>query len=132
MSDAENSIPVPERLSKIESILEKVTGFLDTAAPFLAAIPGAGPVVSVVDGVGHVAEEVFKVAEGNAPEVDSAALAAGQISKSTGNPTLDARIASIEALLFAAIPVVKMVAKQFGHDTPELAVPEVPAISAQG
>ena len=131
MSDENNDIPVPSRLSKIESVLEKVVGFMDTAAPFLAAIPGAGQVVTVADGVGHVDEEVLHVVDGehNAPEVDAAALAAGNISKSTGNPVLDARIASIEALLFAAIPVVKMIAKQFGHDTPELTVPEVPTIA---
>lgn len=124
MAEQDTTIPVPDRLGKIESVLEKVLGFMDAAAPVLGMVPGAAPVIAGVEAVGHVADELMHAADGSGA-VDSAALAAGQISRSTGDSALDARLAAIEALLYAAIPVVKLVAKQFGHDTPELAVPAV-------
>lgn len=126
------ALPVPARLAQVESVLQTITGTLDRFGSVLASlIPATAPVVAGVDAVGHVAEEVLDAFERGAT-VDAAALAAGSITKSTGNPTLDARLAEIETLLVAAIPVIKYLANEFGltFDAPTAAPMTVTAIAA--
>lgn len=125
------TVPVPHRLDKIESALELVTGTLDRFGALISGlIPAAAPVVAGVDAVGHVAEGVINTIEGTT-SADAAALAAGQISVSTGNPALDARLIQIESILSAAVPLLRFVAKEFGEsfDVPTAAPMAVAAVA---
>lgn len=134
MSDAENAqdIPVPTRLSNVENVLEKILSMLGAASPVASLIPGAGPIIAAVEGVGTAVDEVLHEFDpaNNATGVDAAALAAGQITKSTGDPALDMRLAEIEMLLHAAIPVVKTIAKHFGIDLSALEIAPQPMTGA--
>ena len=136
MSTAETSaIPVPHRLDAIETVLQTITGTLDKLGGVVSAlIPAAAPVVATVDAVGHVAEEIIDRVQGDVPTLpNAAALAAGQISKSTGNASLDARLSQIELLLDAAVPVLRYLAPQFGMEfAPATAAPMTAAVSVQG
>lgn len=120
------TVPLPHRLSALESALEKVTGVLDRFAPIIdSLVPVAAPVVNGVDAVAHVAEGAIQAFEGFAG-TDAAALAAGQLAKSTGNASLDARLVQIEGVIAAAVPLLAYVAKEFGLDfTPTAPAPMV-------
>lgn len=125
MENAENEVPVPTRLSRLESMLESILGALNTAAPIASLIPGAAPVIAGVEAVGTVAVELMRDVDGSGT-VDAAALAAGNISKSTGDASLDARLAEIESLVHAALPILKTIAKHFGVDLSALEIEAKP------
>lgn len=115
MSQTETgALPVPHRLSAIESTLAVITGTLDKLGPILSAlIPASAPFVAGVDAVGHVAEEVIETLDGSGT-VDAASLAAHGLTKSTGNVAMDTRLMQIETVLVAAVPVLKYIASEFG------------------
>lgn len=128
---ASSSVPVPHRLDAIERVLEGITGTLDKIGPILSAfIPAAAPFVAGVDAVGHVAEGVITTLEGG-NSVDAAALAASQLTKSTGNASLDARLVAIEEIINAAIPLLKYVAGEFGMEfAPATPAPMAASVNA--
>lgn len=125
MENAENEIPVPTRLSALETGLEKILSLLSHVAPVAAFIPGATAVVTGVEAVGTVIDEVLHDIDGT-QSIDPAALAAQGISKSTGNEALDTRLGEVEMLIHALIPVVKAIAKHFGVDLSALEVTAQP------
>lgn len=124
MKNAENVVPEPTALARIESLLEKVVGALGMAQPVISMIPGAAPVAAVITGVATVADEVLRQVDGDPTNdtVDAAALAAGKIAQSTGNPLLDQRLAMIESLVVAAVPIIKEIAKHLSVDTSSLVI----------
>lgn len=130
---ASTAVPLPARLDKIEGVLQVVTGTLDKLGGVISAlIPTAAPIVAGVDAVGHIAEGAIDAFEGKTT-TDAAALAAGSIAKSTGNPTTDARLSEIEVLLTAAVPVLQYLAQQFGLEfAPATAAPMTAAVAVQG
>lgn len=122
-----NEISVPNRLMALERGIEKILAMLELGSPVLDLIPGVAPVIAGVEAVGHIADDVLRQID-NDPlnNVDTAALAANQISKSTGNEVVDMRLAAVEAMLNAALPVLKMVVKHFGVDTSILDIAPTP------
>jgi hypothetical protein len=106
--------------SKVEALTPKFESLFTTFekfAPFLSAIPGAAPVVTDVEVASGVVEHLIDSAEGNAA-TDAAALAAGQIAVSTGNGTLDNRIATIELFIENLGPFLESIAKEVGLQAP--------------
>lgn len=135
MSQTENTagVPIPHRLDRLEAMLETVTGTIDKLGPILAAfIPAARPVVAVASAVGHIADEVIDTIQGENVGVDAAALAVHGITKSTGDATLDARLATIEAVIMEAVPLLRFLAKEFGMDFIGAMPEPVAAIQLQG
>jgi hypothetical protein len=123
-------LPIPQRISAlektIESFLGKFTHILDMAAPVAAFVPGVGAVVTEVDAAAHFAEKLLDVVDGGT--VDAAALAAGQISTSTGDSVLDSRLAKIESMLAMVWPVVAAIGKEFGFELPSEHAPAADVI----
>jgi hypothetical protein len=97
---------VPQRLSRVEEMFEKIVGMLHAVQPVTNFIPGVGTLVNEAAAVGDVVERAF----------DPAMAAAAHISISTGNASLDARLESIETMLEMASPLLKYLAHNFGFD----------------
>lgn len=117
MDNTQNDIPLPQRMGNLEAMLHSVVNTLDVLKPFLAGIPVVGTAVVAADAVGHVVEAVVDIAQGE-NTTDAAALAAGNISVSTGDTSLDARLMQIETFIAAAAPLLKAIAHHFGFDAP--------------
>jgi hypothetical protein len=129
MTDATNTndLPIPARLTTIEAMVNKLVGTLDSLMPVLQMIPGLGTAAKIADGVGHTVEQLENIATPGA--VDSASLAAASVASSTGDATLDARLAQIESLFGMLWPVVTAIAKDLGYDLPSMIVDPAPMVA---
>jgi len=101
------------KVEGIEAGLEKLFHLFDELKPVAAFIPGAAPVLGIATGVEDVVEKLIDVS-GGAQQADAAALSAGEVANSTGNPALDARLASIETFIEELQPFLASIAKEIG------------------
>lgn len=120
-----SEIPLPQRMGNLESMLHSVVSTLDALKPFLSSLPVVGTAVTVADSVGHAVGGLVDIAQGQTG-ADAAALAAGTLSISTGDPVLDGRLAQIEMYIAAAAPLLKVIAHHFGFDAPAAFVVAAP------
>lgn len=125
--DNQNEIPLPTRMSKLESMLESVVGTLDTFKTLLSGVPVVGNVIAQADNVGHAVIGVVDLIEAKTTP-DAASLAAGSIAISTGNPTIDARLLEIETFIASAAPLLAVIARHFGLDAPAASTPAAPMV----
>lgn len=121
MDNAQNEIPLPQRMGNLESMLHSVVNTLDALKPLFGSLPVVGTALTTADAVGHVVERVVDLAQG-----DAAGLAASNISASTGDTALDARLMQIETFILAAAPLLKVIAHHFGYDAPAAYVVAAP------
>jgi hypothetical protein len=115
--DENKDIPLPSRMNALESAMQSIMGTLDTMKTFLSGVPVLGTVIVDADAAAHIVNAVVNIAEGK-ETTDTAALAAGAIAISTGNPGLDSRLMEIESFISAAGPLLAIVAHHFGLDAP--------------
>ncbi len=103
---------VETTVQKIDGVVHTAETILHDAGPIAAMfIPGAGPVIAGLEWAGEEIESF----------IDPASNAAQNISVSTGNEALDARLLAIESFMeqvrpfiAKALPILKYVEKELG------------------
>ena len=107
------SSTLTDRIGSLEKMFEKFMTIVTDIAPVASFIPGAAPIVATIEGVGGVVEKVIDESKG-VPDVDNASLAAGAIAHSTGNSTLDLRLANLEIYIEKLGPFLSAIANELG------------------
>lgn len=104
-------------VAKLQNVLKEIQSAQAFVAPVETFFPASAPILSGIEAGAGVASHIIDAIEGNAT-TDSASLAAGAISSSTGNATLDARLAALELFIEQIAPIMQKLAQHFGFQAP--------------
>ena len=105
-------------ITKVQNILGDLQTALSTLGTvFSVVVPSSAPIIAGTEAAIGLGEHVINAVE-NVPPTDAAALAAGQIASSTGNSSLDAKIAMLESFIEDAAPIIQAIAKHLGFSNP--------------
>lgn len=116
------------KVESLEANVEKILSVVSNLSPLLSLIPGASGIIADVEGVASVADMAMHAMDGSQPS--SAALSASQIATSTGNATLDSRLAAIETYIEQFAPMFASLAKEFGYTAPTSTVVSAATVAA--